>query len=655
MVFWAKNKQIYYIFGHSVLYGEDEGSMLGIIDCRYRFLFLVGFIFHDLTVNASGSFQAEAYLDKAKDYQYEQKDSALFFIRQALELTNPQDETMLARIHNRKGAIYYIAGEYDLSLKHYVDALELAKVVGDKKTEVSALNGRGLIYLADKDFMEAIKVWKDCLPINEDLKDSISQSINHFNIGIAYDELKEYDAAVDHLFLSLGFLETNREDVMNLMVKNRLAKVYSSLQEYDLAKELYEEILVSKGLLTNWERTFAYTGMTEVALAQEDTKTALEYGQLALNAAEAHGANWDLERITHIMGLLYEKIGDFEKALHFTRKNKTYHDSLYNAVKNRQISQLQLQLSHADNERLRAEKLIAEQRVRQHYRLTIFLAVVVISLFSLAYFYRKNLLMKEHFNFELGKKNQSIQQQKELIDEQNKLLKEINQTKTKLLSILSHDLRSPLNSIKQLLMLQKEGYFTEKDKDEAVEILHEQVANTEKMLNGLLQWANKQTDGMEVNAEPFDMMEVVGDLVATFGFQTDAKQIKVIHTKQKLPLVWMDKAHFQIIVQNLFGNAIKFTPFGGEICLFYTLMDHKIFFHIKDTGQGIDDVSQDIICGAGNQRMLSQIGTANETGTGLGLLLVKQFVALNHGEITVRSVPDLGTEFILGFRISERG
>ncbi|MFC4872929.1 tetratricopeptide repeat protein [Negadavirga shengliensis] len=606
-------------------------------------------------MKASESFQVEAYLDKAKGYQYEQKDSALYFVRKAMELADPEDYGMMASIKNRKGAVYYISGEYDLSLRHYVEALELAKKGEDKPAEVTALNGRGLIYLADKDFEQAIKVWKDCLPINMELSDSVSLAINHFNIGIAFDELKAYDSAIYHLQASLDFLETNRGDIVNLMAKNRMAKVHSSLLQYDKAMQLYQEVLDAKDLLTNWESTFAYTGMAEVALEKGEIKTALEYGQLALKMAEAHGGNWDMERITHVMGEIYEKAGEFSKALYFTRMNKAYHDSLYNTAKNRQISRLQLELSHADNERLRAEKSVAEHQIRQHYRLTIFMVLVVVFLFTLVYFYRKNLLLKEHFNIELGEKNRSIQQQNEMIDKQNQLLKEINQTKTKLLSILSHDLRSPMNSIKQLLMLQQEGYFTEVDREEAMALLHEQVENTERMLNNLLQWANKQTDGMEVNPESFDMTVVVDDLVTTYGFQTKAKRIKVIHSRQSLPEVWMDKAHFQIIVQNLLGNAVKFTPYHGEISLFYTPMAHKILFHIKDSGEGIDDVAQDIISGVGNQRMLSQVGTANETGTGLGLLLVKQFVALNQGEIDVRSIPGSGTEFILGFGISERG
>lgn len=110
------------------------------------------------------------------------------------------------------------------------------------------------------------------------------------------------------------------------------------------------------------------------------------------------------------------------------------------------------------------------------------------------------------------------------------------------------------------------------------------------------------------------------------------------------------KNHFKIIIQNLLGNAIKFTPEYGKIEIFYTVTDQNIGIHIKDSGVGIDEAHQDLINGGVDVRIPFKVGTRGEKGTGLGLLLVKRFLALNGGKMDVTSIPGTGTRFILYFK-----
>ncbi len=592
------------------------------------------------------------HLEKAADFQYEEKDSALHHVNEAARLADQINSSYWkAWVQNRKGAIYYILGEYEVALEAFVAAQSLFEDLGELKGWVSAMNGRGLIFLGQKEYEEAIKIWSKCLEVNQELGDSVNLARNMFNIGIGHCELMDYEESLSFLVEALKLLENYPEHALNLMVKNRMAKVLTHTEDYLRAENLYHEVLNSPHPTNNWEKTFAYTGLAELAIIEEDWEQASLFGAMGYEAARLVGAHWDLERATSVLAKSLEEQGDLSQALYFTKLNKAYGDSLYNTYKDRQIDRLQLRLTQAENETLLAEQLaVLQKNKRKSYGLIISLLLSgLLGAFILSY--HRNLKVKERLNKVLTEKNKIIKEQHERIHKHNQSLQEINETKNKLFSILSHDLRSPLHSIIQLIEMYTQGYFKEADKDEALQLLYEQVKKTESMLDGLLSWANQQLDSIEARPVAFQSADVVEHLMDLYGYQTRTKRLKISHEAKPLPPIWADKGQFKIIVQNLFHNAIKFTPEEGEIRIFYKQDSNMVHLHIKDSGEGMNEESRkNFLSDSSNTRMVSKVGTNNETGTGLGLLLVKQFVINNQGNIQVQSQPDLGTEFILSFR-----
>lgn len=260
------------------------------------------------------------------------------------------------------------------------------------------------------------------------------------------------------------------------------------------------------------------------------------------------------------------------------------------------------------------------------------------------------MILKERFNVSLQKKNKAIEKQKHHIDQQNKNLLEMNLAKTKLLSIISHDLRSPINSIKQLLEMKGKGYFSVEDENEAYELLAVQIRNTEIMLNELLQWANRQMDGVKPNPSMVNLPQTVTEVLLGYSFQIKTKLLNTDHQIAQNIDIIIDKVQLKIIIQNLIGNAIKFTPEHGLIKIHYKMNENFVICHIEDSGVGIEGKYHEMINGKDYARIPSVRGTANEKGTGLGILLVKQFLDLNGGDLKMESREGEGTHFILYFK-----
>jgi len=590
------------------------------------------------------------HLTKAEELQYELKDSAIYHTSVAEKLSlKLGDSTLLAKTYNRQGAVYYVSGDYGKAMERFTRAWEMFEQLGDRTGKVFALNGLGLIYLAEEEFDEAIHLWKQCFDINSVLGDSVSMAKNLFNIGIGYCELGQHDQSYAAYADAQNLIKGNEGHVLGLMVKNRIGKHFFDTGDLQQSLSRYLEVLDNVETVSNWEKAYAYTGLGEVYMAMNERQKAEEFGLKGYEAAKQIGAHWDLERVTSLLSKLYQENRDLSKALFFNQQNKAHSDSLYTSSKNRQISRLQLKVSQAENKNLIAENEANIQKVKSRNIALVLSLMGLLVLVGLIFVFGKNMKLKERFNRELKEKNTSIQFQKEQIDKQNASLLAINQTKDKLFSILCHDLRSPIHSILQTLEMHQMGYFDESEKDEAMELLYKQVSKTDTMLNELLQWASEQTENIHPKFSSVDAGKVIEELVAVYDFQARAKDIQVFHQMVPLSPIWVDKSQFRIIFQNLIQNAVKFTPSFGEISILYKEDDFRVAIHVRDSGGGMDEQSLLSFSGKRGIRMHSQVGTADEKGSGLGLLLVRQFVTQNKGYIELSNLPIKGTEFIVSF------
>jgi signal transduction histidine kinase len=256
---------------------------------------------------------------------------------------------------------------------------------------------------------------------------------------------------------------------------------------------------------------------------------------------------------------------------------------------------------------------------------------------------QKNQLLEQQRDAILEQQAELITQKAEMAAQAEELVN-LNATKDKLLSIISHDLKSPLNRLKGLLkLLDMEGLTPQ-------EFLHytkQLRANTDNLydsLDNLLRWAMLQMQkGLVTRFELVNLPEVVNEVTKLYQESLTEKQIELQNLVSNDTRANADLNQTKLIIRNLVANAIKFTPAGGRITLSSQVQGNYLALTVADTGMGMSpaQVSQLFDLKSG----LSQNGTAGEKGTGLGLLLVKEFVELNRGSITVKSEEGVGSAF----------
>ncbi|MBK7631984.1 MAG: PAS domain S-box protein [Ignavibacteriales bacterium] len=222
-----------------------------------------------------------------------------------------------------------------------------------------------------------------------------------------------------------------------------------------------------------------------------------------------------------------------------------------------------------------------------------------------------------------------------------------NAAKDKFFKIISHDLRSPFNSIIGFSNLLNEEYdsFDDLRRKECIRQINMSSLNAYNLLENLLTWARTQTDEITINKEELNLKKLVETSIATALLNADAKNISVINNVQPELFISIDKNTALTFIRNIVNNAIKFTHKGGHITIDSHVNEDSISLHITDTGVGISPEVIDHLFQIGKD--ISTKGTNNEKGTGLGLILCKEFIEKNGGSITVKSEVNKGSEFII--------
>lgn len=246
---------------------------------------------------------------------------------------------------------------------------------------------------------------------------------------------------------------------------------------------------------------------------------------------------------------------------------------------------------------------------------------------------------------ELTSKNIEISKQKEELEIQRRELEALNTTKDKFFAIIAHDLKNPFSTVLGLSeLLAREFETFEPDKLKVfIEQIYKYSNNTYNLLENLLQWSMLQTGRMPLRPKLISFNEIITENVELLRGNANQKGIKVYISTIDETFVYVDLNMITTVVRNLLTNAIKFTPLNGEINI--NVVNDGLFLKVlvKDNGVGISEHDQINLFKIDSNP--TTIGTSQEKGTGLGLILCKDFVERNGGAIWVESQLDKGSSF----------
>lgn len=264
---------------------------------------------------------------------------------------------------------------------------------------------------------------------------------------------------------------------------------------------------------------------------------------------------------------------------------------------------------------------------------------------------RKNSLLK--LTDELEEKNNQLEHLTAELQNTNEQLARINADKDKLFAIISHDLRSPFSSFLggARFMVKKAESLSKTEVQEIAQSIYNEARTVYNLLENLLAWAQMQREkGLEYHPEPLDLSVIAGEIVQLFEQTATKKEIEVSNTIDTGCMVQADRRMVEMVLRNLTGNALKFTPTGGRVIL--AAGQHKdtpagfVRVSVQDTGVGIKQDDLPKLFKIETQHTTK--GTANERGSGLGLTLCKEMVERNGGQIWIEStgVPGQGTTVV---------
>lgn len=254
------------------------------------------------------------------------------------------------------------------------------------------------------------------------------------------------------------------------------------------------------------------------------------------------------------------------------------------------------------------------------------------------------LFKEENYSYlkSLQSINKELNQKNEEIAKQAAELQELDILKNKLFSIISHDLKLPLYALRNLFRNVQDYDIPAEDIKVLVPDIVKDLNYTTGLMENVLLWAKSQMTSSGVNAEKIDVQKLVMEVIALLRLQADAKKI-YLECKVETPVyIYADKEMINLVLRNLVSNAIKFTNEKGVVKIGATAMKKQLEVFVEDTGRGIE---KEILEKLNENNFFTSRGTSNEAGTGLGLMLCKDFLKKNGGEMIIKSTPGLGSRF----------
>ena len=534
--------------------------------------------------------------------------------------------SMQAATLQNLGITYSAAGDKPMAIEHYMRSLELAEEKSDSTTMAVLLNNLGDLNVEEGNYDIAESYLKEALEISRELGNLGYMSNSYTSLGVFYRNIEQYDEALRYFERVLDIAEQTGNIFSPIQIKYNIGNVYNSMGDQQKSIEYFEEsIRLSRehGILPG--ELYNNIGLGLAYYELQDYSRAIEHSEIAVELAKQISSvdliKQTLKNLTEIL----ETAGDTIAAYPHLKRYSEITDSLSRTEREEALARQETVLG------LRAERenrQLLEQSLQDQKTITRItygsIAIILLALAALYYLYRE----QKRTNKELNEKTSE--------------LLEVNNVKDQLLSVLSHDLRTPLSSLKGVVFLIREGIFKDNDISTALNEIDYQLQQGINTLSNYLQWAQNQRDGITANNEELSIKPLVDDAVKEIEKSALSKGVILDNRTQNHTLVYADEQLLRVVLRNLLSNAIKYVDSGDKVIVDLTEFDDNIQLKVEDTGMGIPENEKDNLF-----RPFSKIkqGTKGEKGTGLGLSIAKDFCEKMGGNIRFESTQGVGTTF----------
>jgi len=560
-----------------------------------------------------------------------------------------KDTLGIAKVNNSIGLIEIQRGNYTKGLQYSLSAIKELEKRNLKPELCLAYENLAKAYYNINAQEKAVEFYTKTLPLQKQLNKTEGLIETHIRLAELYSGKKEYRKSIEYYETVLELAGASNDSI-RASILPKLGGEYLKFNDFDRASTYLDQgLILNRRTKNKLGLTISLNNLGALNLSQKKLILAeqqlLEAGLLAKSIN--HKA--ELLRYYKLMKDLDSTKKKFDRAYVWQRE---YYD-LKNSLEKKKtgkdtLTEATLELNPNFNEDVLEDKptetkssiLLKDENNRfQLIFYALLGALAIVSTFLVLIYLKRNNSIK--YMQELEEKNIKIELQNKAFQEQTKHLENVNNVKDKLFSIISHDLKDSLSSINGFIDLLKDGSLTREEFENLVPELSENANNASLLLFNLLNWSKSQMHSLEPKPTLFDVQEVFEDKIKLIEQRLENKGIDLIDHSLR-DFVYADRSMFEIVVQNLLANAVKFCKNGDSITISNHISNGSCIISIADTGIGI---SKENIEKLFKNNSFTTIGTSNEKGTGLGLSICKELVELNHGKIWVESNLNVGSTF----------
>lgn len=541
---------------------------------------------------------ADAYLALGECYNYmNQHIQAIEYLLDARDIYESENNLQgLGDSFYALGELYIVLKRNALARNYFSKAVQQFLLLDDEEYLGNCYVSLGDSYCSDSMLDSAIHFTK--LAINIAFKNNFNRlkEYSYGNLAAIAIEQNNFKEASKNLQLSINFSRTLGNDYGIAYGQLLAAKIYSGLNNY------------------------------KQAIASIDSCIT------AANILHMHDLVMDAEQVKYTIA---KKFGNTEQALFSLENYTTIFDTLLSSKKFTIINNL-IEKYRADKKQSELDVLYQKNNTNRVLVIGLIVASLLLLLLLFSIFKRFN---------ERKRMLNKLYIQHTSIQDQASTLKQINHVKDRMFSIISHDLRGPVASLKGLIEFMKTNSLTHEESEMVVKELKQSVGGIDMLLENLLVWAQIQIRGdLSTKKENILIQEIADEVIFVATNAAQQKQIELYTQIESQLTVWADKNHISLIIRNLVNNAIKFTPKHGRVIIEAQKQKNgKIKLCVEDTGVGMTE--SEIAQLFNVEKTYTQLGTDNEKGSGLGLMFVKEYIQNLGGDFSITSVKGKGSRF----------
>lgn len=571
-------------------------------------------------------------------------NDALKILDHALDLSEGvEDMSLVIRTYTLIGAAESRLSNFEKALESYFKGLEIAESSDHIPLQKAILHNIGMTYFKLGDYDNALKFGKKSIALvsltGEDLE--IGTTLN--SIGNSYKKLNERDSAIYYYKLALEEFEKQGSQYALASIESNIGLYLAENKESEEAETYFLSALErmrSIGPNPNFQTVLtAYSGLLiNTGRAQQALELLLEAEEMAVSSgSKAAQLNVYLK-----MAEAYKAIGQINTAYEYLDEAYDLNDSIYDDYLATAAKESEAKFEAEKKEQalvLKQVKLSQQKRYIWAGSIILFFMVMLAGLLTYIISRQRKL------NAIVNKQRSELEKKAKKLEQKNEELNNLNTMKNKLFSVISHDIRTPIHSIRSTIELLKIQEKDETLEPELIEELEHSVTVSTDMIQKLLQWSKVQLKGFSAKPQLVNLFEMTNEALDPLENHADRKSIILNNWVDNDIFCYTDRDVIRVIIYNLTQNAIKFSHEGDTIEVSAKKEGNRVIISIEDNGVGMDPSTYKKLKSGGE--FVTNYGTKNEKGAGLGLMLCREFIHMVSGSIDFESEQGKGTTFFI--------